>query len=64
ILGKKIINRIELDGFKFVLDDGSWLLIRPSGTEPLLRCSAEAKNQDSLENILREGVKLLETAKK
>ena len=64
ILGKKIVKRIELDGFKFVLDDGSWLLIRPSGTEPLLRCSAEAKNREDLESILSEGVKLLEKAKK
>ncbi len=63
ILGKKIIDRIELDGFKFVLEDGSWLLIRPSGTEPLLRCSAEALNEENLEDILKEGVKLLEIAK-
>ncbi|MHA1379410.1 MAG: phosphoglucomutase/phosphomannomutase family protein [Candidatus Helarchaeota archaeon] len=64
ILGKRIIKRIELDGFKFVLEDGSWLLIRPSGTEPLLRCSAEATSEKSLEQILNEGVKLLEQAKK
>ncbi|MHA1298960.1 MAG: phosphoglucomutase/phosphomannomutase family protein [Candidatus Helarchaeota archaeon] len=64
ILGKNVIKRIELDGFKFMLDDQSWLLIRPSGTEPLLRCSAEATSEKALEEVLNEGVKLLEQAKK
>lgn len=64
ILGQKVVKKIDIDGLKFVLDDGSWLLIRPSGTEPLLRCSAEASTKEELENILSEGVKLLEKAKK
>ncbi len=33
-----------IDGFKYYLEDGSWLLIRPSGTEPLFRLYAEAQN--------------------
>jgi phosphomannomutase len=43
------------DGVKYVLNDDSWLLIRPSGTEPVLRVYAEARNQDTLEALLGYG---------
>ena len=36
--GHKVVDLVTLDGYKFVMDDGGWLLIRFSGTEPLLRC--------------------------
>jgi len=64
ILGKKITKKISIDGFKFVIDDGSWILIRPSGTEPLLRLSGESLNEDFLDSMLEEGKKILEDAKK
>ncbi|MHA1784690.1 MAG: phosphoglucomutase/phosphomannomutase family protein [Candidatus Helarchaeota archaeon] len=64
ILGKEIIKKIEIDGFKFVIDDGSWMLIRPSGTEPLLRLSGESLDANFLDSILEEGKKILENAKK
>lgn len=44
-----------LDGVKYYLDDGSWLLIRPSGTEPVLRVYAEAPNQDRVRALLKFG---------
>ena len=34
------------DGFKFFVGDGSWLLVRTSGTEPLVRVMAEAETED------------------
>ena len=40
------------DGYKFVLSDDEWLMIRPSGTEPVLRCYAEAKDLESAKSIL------------
>ena len=43
------------DGVKFWLADGSWLLIRPSGTEPLLRIYAESPARDAVPVLLREG---------
>jgi len=43
------------DGIKYLLADESWLLIRPSGTEPVLRVYAEAHNQAKVEELLAEG---------
>ena len=43
------------DGFKFWLDDGSWLLVRFSGTEPLVRVYAEASSEELRDEILRHG---------
>jgi len=41
------------DGFKFYLGDGSWVLLRASGTEPLIRIYAEAADSDAVEARLR-----------
>jgi alpha-D-glucose phosphate-specific phosphoglucomutase len=43
------------DGVKYYLDDGSWLLIRPSGTEPVLRVYAEAPDDDRVKALLNFG---------
>ena len=59
----KDMDRITLDGVKINRDDG-WILIRPSGTEPLYRCFAEGKTQKIADNLSKEGVKLLEQAEK
>ncbi len=47
------------DGVKFFLDDGSWLLIRTSGTEPLVRIYTEATSRDLQESLLAAGEKLV-----
>jgi phosphomannomutase len=44
-----------LDGVKYRLQDDSWLLIRPSGTEPVLRVYAEAPSDDGLRALLGYG---------
>ncbi len=46
------------DGVKFVAQDGSWLMLRGSGTEPILRIYAEAKSEADAEKLLKLGVKL------
>jgi alpha-D-glucose phosphate-specific phosphoglucomutase len=46
------------DGAKFVAEDGSWLMLRSSGTEPILRIYAEAKTDADAEKLLQHGVKL------
>lgn len=42
-----------IDGFKYILSDDEWLMIRPSGTEPVLRAYAEAKTLDGAKAILK-----------
>jgi phosphomannomutase len=41
------------DGFKFYLADGSWVLLRASGTEPLIRVYSEAADADAVQARLR-----------
>ncbi len=43
------------DGFKFIFADGSWLLIRPSGTEPVLRIYSEANDPALVDELLKAG---------
>ena len=51
--GKYNVIRTEnLDGFKFFFDADSWLMIRPSGTEPVLRIYAESRNTSEVKAIL------------
>jgi len=53
---------ITLDGVKFVYPDHSWILLRPSGTEPFFRCYAEAGTAKEAEGLARSGVRLLHEA--
>jgi phosphomannomutase len=53
---RQSVARVDtLDGVKFVMSDGSWLLIRPSGTEPVLRIYAEAPTSDTVKALLEAG---------
>jgi phosphoglucomutase len=59
-LGGRLIQKINrIDGVKFIFADGSWLLMRPSGTEPLVRIYAESESKDDLEVLLEQGRKYL-----
>lgn len=60
IAGLDVIKANLMDGFKFILSDGSWLLIRFSGTEPLIRVYSEAGSMDRVKAILRDGRALVE----
>lgn len=57
--GRKIERTNRADGVKFIFNDGTWLLMRPSGTEPLVRIYAEAETQQDLEVLLEQGRKYL-----
>jgi len=48
----------SLDGVKFIAADGSWLMLRGSGTEPIQRIYAEARSDTAVRQILNLGVKL------
>lgn len=49
----------DLDGFKFFFDENTWMMIRASGTEPILRIYAEAKTQEIANVILEETKKAI-----
>jgi alpha-D-glucose phosphate-specific phosphoglucomutase len=53
--GERIIEICTIDGVKYILSDDSWLLIRPSGTEPVLRVYAEGRNQAMVKALLGFG---------
>jgi len=53
--GEKVIEVKTLDGVKFILEDDSWLLIRPSGTEPVLRVYAEGRTPEMVKDLLKFG---------
>jgi len=53
--GVKVAGVGNTDGVKYYLQDESWLLIRPSGTEPLLRIYAEGRSWDQVRTLLAEG---------
>jgi len=48
-----------LDGFKFDLEDGGWLLIRFSGTEPIVRVYCETTLEDRVQPILQDGLRIV-----
>lgn len=55
-LGGETIEEVNtLDGVKYLLADDSWLLIRPSGTEPVLRVYAEGRNPGMVDTLLAHG---------
>ena len=58
-LGGQKVKQISTNGgYKYVLEDGSWLLIRFSGTEPLLRIYTETRSQGAVAQVLEEGRRL------
>ncbi len=53
--GEQIVRVDTMDGIKFYMSDNSWLLIRPSGTEPVLRIYAEARTPEAVKALLEAG---------
>ena len=52
IVGKKVVDCKTIDGYKFRLEDNSWLMIRFSGTEPVLRLYCEAADLETVHKTL------------
>lgn len=50
--GLRVERREDLDGIKMYLENGAWLLVRPSGTEPLLRVYSEAPSRQLVAEVL------------
>ncbi len=55
IAGLKVTGVDTLDGFRYLLEDGGWLLVRFSGTEPLVRVYTETTDPQKVEPILADG---------
>lgn len=60
VAGVPVARVNEADGFKILLDDGAWLLVRPSGTEPKLRVYAEAETESRVRELLAAGRELVQ----
>jgi len=53
--GRSITEVIRIDGNKFLFADGSWMLFRKSGTEPVVRLYAEASTEEALQQLIASG---------
>lgn len=56
--GSDVAKTSDKDGAKYIMADESWLLIRPSGTEPVLRIYAESRSDSQVQTLLTEGAAL------
>jgi phosphoglucomutase len=59
VAGAKVTEVIRIDGTKLLLDDGSWMLFRKSGTEPVVRLYGEAGNDARLAEVMAAGRKFI-----
>lgn len=56
-LGRRKVTAVEtIDGLKLDFDGDRWLVVRMSGTEPLIRCYAEAETREEVEALLKKGL--------
>jgi alpha-D-glucose phosphate-specific phosphoglucomutase len=56
--GLKVTELVTIDGYQFRLEDGGWLLIRFSGTEPIIRVYCETMHSDKVQAIIQDGLKI------
>jgi phosphomannomutase len=56
--GLRVKGLNTMDGYKFLLEDGGWLLIRFSGTEPILRVYTETTHEGKVQSILQDGLRI------
>jgi phosphomannomutase len=58
LAGLRVTDIVTLDGYKYVLEGGGWLLIRFSGTEPIIRVYCETTDESKVKPLLEEGLRL------
>lgn len=58
LAGLEVTDIVTIDGFKYELEDSGWLLIRFSGTEPIIRVYCETTDEDKVQPLLDEGLRL------
>ncbi len=57
--GRIVVRKNFKDGYKFFFEDDNWLLIRPSGTEPVVRVYAEAEESSKVDELLAIGLDIM-----
>ncbi len=57
---REIVDVITIDGRKMIFDDGSWLMIRPSGTEPKVRFYVESRTDSGTSDLVQTAGEMLE----
>jgi alpha-D-glucose phosphate-specific phosphoglucomutase len=57
--GQKVVRLDTRDGFRYKLEDGSWLLVRFSGTEPLVRIYAECGSMEEVQKLIQYGQEMV-----
>ena len=60
LAGRRVTSVGTLDGSKVFLEEGSWILFRQSGTEPMLRVYSEAPSEEAVNEILSAGLTFVE----
>jgi alpha-D-glucose phosphate-specific phosphoglucomutase len=60
--GRKVTSVVRTDGLKLILDDGSWVCYRLSGTEPVVRAYTEARNEKDMESLKAAAEKFVMSA--
>ncbi len=56
--GLRVTDIVTVDGHQFIMEDGGWLLVRFSGTEPIIRVYCETTHEDKVAAILEDGMKI------
>lgn len=56
--GLKVTDKVTIDGNQFIMEDGGWLLVRFSGTEPIIRVYCETTHEDKVQAILEDGMRI------
>jgi phosphomannomutase len=59
LVDSKVMKINDIDGIKLICEDESWLMLRPSGTEPLMRIYAESKSLETASKLLTQGKELV-----
>ncbi len=63
LLGKKVVEKMDYDGVRLTCEDESWLMLRPSGTEPLVRAYSESKSKKKAQELIHFGKNFLKRNK-
>jgi phosphoglucomutase len=57
--GVPVARTVTIDGTKYILEDGSWLLFRKSGTEPVVRIYGESSTDEKLDRLIKSGIEFI-----